>query len=159
MNWEAVSGAADLLAAVAVLVTLVYVAVQVRQAKDQLELSAQRHRADAAREVMLSVSESPELVAALHQLGGFNWGDFGLADPQDTVRVASWCHAWMRTEELNFRMNSSVQRKTQEELLKMWLSVPWAAKFWIDNRSIYDVDFAARMDALLKGVSGAGNST
>jgi hypothetical protein len=108
---------------------------------------------------MLSVSESPELVAALHQLCGFNWGDFGLADPQDTVRVASWCHAWMRTEELNFRMNSSVQRKTQEELLKMWLSVPWAAKFWIDNRSIYDVDFAARMDALLKGVSGAGNST
>ena len=56
----------------------------------------------------------------------------------------------MRTEELNFRMSSPVQRDTQEELLKMWLSVPWAAKFWTDYRAIYDADFAARMDALLE---------
>ena len=56
----------------------------------------------------------------------------------------------MRTEEMNFRMNSPEQRATQDQLLKGWLSVPWAANFWVENRAIYDTDFAKRLDALLE---------
>jgi hypothetical protein len=149
MDWSAVSAIADTIAAIAVLVTLGYVAVQIKQAKVQIDLAGQRHRADAAREVLLSICESAGLAPALAKLGGFNWGAYGLSEMEETVRVTSWCHAWMRTEEMNFRMNSPVQRATQDRLLKMWLSVPWAAKFWTENKAIYDADFVARMDTLL----------
>jgi len=152
MNWEAISTIAEVLAAIAVLVTLVYLALQVRQAKEQITLAGQRHRADAAREVLSSVSDSDHLAPVLATLGGFPWGE-----TEDSVRIFAWCHAWMRTEEMNFRTASSEQRATQDQLLKGWLSVPWAAKFWIENRAVYDADFAERMDALLEKVQSAGD--
>jgi len=148
MDWNAISAIADSIAAIAVLVTLAYVSMQISQAKEQINLAGQRHRADAAREVLLSVSDSPELAHALAKLGGFSWGDYGLDEMRENVEVTAWCHAWMRTEEMNFRMNSPVQRATQDQLLKMWLSVPWAAKFWAENKAIYDVDFVTKMDGL-----------
>ena len=158
MNWEAISAVADVFAALAVLITLVYLAGQLRQAKDQIELSGQRHRADAARDVLASVSDSPHLAPVLAKLGGFPWGDYGVDDPADQVRLFTWCHAWMRTEEMNFRMNSPEQQLTQEQLLKGWLSVPWAAKFWVENRAVYDSDFAAKVDALLAQVEASGDA-
>ncbi len=158
MNWAAVSAIADLIAAVVVLITLAYLALQVRQAKEQIMLAGQRHRADAARDVLSSVSDSQYLAPILAKLGGFSWGDYGLDESQDSVRLYMWCHAWMRTEEMNFRMHSSEQRATQEQLLKGWLSVPWAAQFWTENRAIYDADFAARMDALHEQVQRTGEA-
>lgn len=158
MNWPAISAVADVFAALAVLVTLVYLAVQLRQAKEQIELAGQRHRADAARDVLASVSDSPHLAPVLAKLGGFPWGDYGVDEPADQVRVFAWCHAWMRTEEMNFRMNSAEQKATQEQLLKGWLSVPWAARFWVENRAVYDSDFAAKVNALLEDVTASGDA-
>ena len=154
MNWAAISAIADVLAAIAVLVTLIYLALQVKQAKEQIDLAGQRHRADAARDVLSSISDTEHLAPVLAKLGGFPWGDTG-----DSVRVFAWCHAWMRTEEMNFRMNSPQQRTTRDQLLRGWLSVPWAAQFWIENRAIYDADFAARVDKLLDEVRAAGDGT
>ena len=154
MNWEAVSAIADIFAAIAVLIALVYLALQVRHAKEQITLAGQRHRADAARDVLSSVSDSDHLAPILAKLGGFPWGE-----TPDNVRVFMWCHAWMRTEEMNFRMNSPEQRATQDQLLRGWLSVPWAAQFWIENRAIYDADFARRMDMLLEEVRQADHQT
>ncbi len=158
MNWATVSAIAELIAAVAILITLVYLALQIRQAKVQITLAGQRHRADAARDVLSSVSDSPYLAPILAKLGGFSWGDYDLDEAQDSVRLFTWCHAWMRTEEMNFRMISPEQRATQEQLLKGWLSVPWAAQFWTENRAIYAADFAARMDALHEQVQTTGET-
>ena len=159
MNWPAVSAIAELIAAVAILITLVYLAFQIRQAKEQITLAGQRHRADAARDVLSSVSDSPYLAPILAKLGGFPWGDNGLDETQDSVRLFMWCHAWTRTEEMNFRMSSPEQRATQDQLLRGWLSVPWAAQFWTQNRAIYDADFADRMDTLLDEVRLAEDKT
>ncbi len=93
MNWAAVSAIAELIAAVAILITLVYLALQIRQAKEQITLAGQRHRADAARDVLSSVSDSPYLAPILAKLGGFAWGDYGLDETQDSVRLFMWCHA------------------------------------------------------------------
>ena len=159
MNWAAVSAIAELIAAVAILITLVYLAIQIRQAKEQISLAGQRHRADAARDVLSSVSDSPYLAPILAKLGGFPWGDNGLDETQDSVRLFMWCRAWTRTEEMNFRMSSPEQRATQDQLLRGWLSVPWAAQFWTQNRAIYDADFADRMDTLLDEVRLAEDKT
>ena len=159
MNWAAVSAIAELIAAVAILITLVYLAIQIRQAKEQISLAGQRHRADAARDVLSSVSDSPYLALIRAKLGGFPWGDNGLDETQDSVRLFMWCHAWTRTEEMNFRMSSPEQRATQDQLLRGWLSVPWAAQFWSQNRAIYDADFADRMDTLLDEVRLAEDKT
>ncbi len=56
-------------------------------------------------------------------------------------------------------MSSPEQRATQDQLLRGWLSVPWAAQFWTQNRAIYDADFADRMDTLLDEVRLAEDKT
>ena len=154
MNWTALGAVAEIVSAVAVLVTLVYLALQIRQAKEQIDLAGQRHRADAARDVLSSISDSDHLAPIFAKLGGFpGW------DTEDSVRVYSWCHAWMRTEEMNFRMASPEQRATQAQLLKGWLSVPWAANFWEENKAIYDADFAEAMDSIQAELVREGRST
>lgn len=88
--------------------------------------------------------------------GGFPWGYYGTEDTSNQVRLFTWCPAWMRTEELNFRMNSLEQRATQDQLLKGWFSVPWAAKIWAENKATYDTDFAVHTDKFLEEVSRSG---
>ena len=64
MNWPAVSAIAELIAAVAILVTLVYLAFQIRQAREQITLAGQRHRADAARDLIAIPYRLPAPVGA-----------------------------------------------------------------------------------------------
>lgn len=154
MNWDLISTLADIVAAIAVIVSLIYLAVQVRQANEQALLASQRHRADAAREVLSSVSDSDHLAGILAELGGFPWGD-----TEKSVRVFTWCHAWMRTEEMNFRMISPEQRATQDQLLRGWLSVPWTAQFWTENRAVYDADFATHVDRLFEHIQESQDRT
>lgn len=145
---EVLGNLGEFIASIVVLGTLVYLLIQIRQAREQIRLFGQRHRADAARDVLTSISDSPELARIFATLGEWSFPDFGLDSDEDTIRWTCWCHAWMRTEEMNFRMNSPTERETQRQLLMAWLSTSWGRKFWIANRAIYDADFAALADRL-----------
>jgi hypothetical protein len=51
VNWEAIGAVSELLGAIAVFVTLAYLAVQVRHAREDVRRSISQSRADAQREV------------------------------------------------------------------------------------------------------------
>jgi hypothetical protein len=65
MNWTALGALGQLAAAVAVLITLIYLARQVRQSNRQSLLSAFRHTYDSLNEWALSVIESGEIPAII----------------------------------------------------------------------------------------------
>jgi hypothetical protein len=148
MDLQAITNVSQIVASAAVLVTLVYLAVQIRQAKQQIALGGRQARADAARAVLASVSETEFLAPIFAKLPDFPWGEFGLESREDTARFSAWCHAWMRTEEHNFRALPSQERPSQDQLLLMWLSTSWGASFWEQVKAIYDADFAAYVDSL-----------
>ena len=64
MNWEEIGAIGQLLGTIAVLVTLVYLSIQVRHAREQAMRSAERARCDAAREYFLALATQPELSGA-----------------------------------------------------------------------------------------------
>ena len=68
MNWEAVGAISDGVGAIAVFVTLGYLAVQVRHARDAMARSTRQARADAMRQVWLTQAGQPELAAAFAKL-------------------------------------------------------------------------------------------
>jgi hypothetical protein len=150
MDLPTIANLSEIIAAVAVLVTLVYLSIQVRQAKEQIALGGRQARADAAREVLASVSETEYLAPIFAKLDDFPWGDFGLESKEETARFAAWCHAWMRTEEHNFRALPESERPSQDQLLLMWLSTSWGAGFWNQVKAVYDAEFAAYVDGLQK---------
>ena len=65
MNWDAIGAIGEILGASAVFVTLVYLAVQVRHAKEQARLSVQQVRNSTFREIFLSVAQNPQITAVL----------------------------------------------------------------------------------------------
>jgi len=159
MDLRTIANLSEIIAAVAVLVTLVYLSIQVRQAKEQIALGGRQARADAAREVLASVSETEYLAPIFAKLDDFPWGDFGLESKEETARFAAWCHAWMRTEEHNFRALPESERPSQDQLLLMWLSTSWGAGFWNQVKAVYDAEFAAYVDGLQKQLESEPRTT
>ena len=68
MNWEAIGAVAELLASTFVLVTLVYLALQMRKTHQIALATLYQMRADAAREVTLVPVMSASLEGALRRL-------------------------------------------------------------------------------------------
>jgi len=64
MNWDALGAIGELIGATAVLVTLIYLALQVRHARDDLRRSIQQSRTTAFRELMLERTRNSELQEA-----------------------------------------------------------------------------------------------
>ena len=128
---------------IAVLGTLVYLSVQIRQTKHQLLLAGGQARADAARDVLRQLSDIAPTVAKLNFT---SYGDFDL-DSEENVRFGAWCHVWMRTEEMNFvAVTSPEGQATLRQLLSWWMSTPWGREFWDKNKALYDESFAALVD-------------
>ncbi len=65
MNWDAIGAVGEILGALAVFVTLVYLAIQVRQAKEQVSRSVQQARNTTFRDIFLTVAQSSQITAVL----------------------------------------------------------------------------------------------
>ena len=68
MNWEAIGAFSEAIGAIAVLVTLVYLTVQLRQNTKAIERSTERGVFDDANDWMYKIIESPE-IAELYLAG------------------------------------------------------------------------------------------
>lgn len=146
----------EFLGSVAVLATLVYLSVQVRQARNQMSLAGRQARADAAREVLKHLSD---IAPILTKVNFPSYGDFGL-DGADNARFGAWCHAWMRTEEHNFKaVADPEERATLRQLLLFWMSTPWGREFWNRSKALYDESFVALVDECGELVSQPAAST
>jgi hypothetical protein len=60
MNWDAIGAIAETVGTVAVLITLVYLAMQLRIANKQREIESLRHNWDGLNQICGLLSESPE---------------------------------------------------------------------------------------------------
>jgi len=146
MNWDAIGAIGEIIGALAVLITLIYLAVQVRQAKHQLELNSAQARAIHVRDQMMPIATDPSLASIMLKAGHPPYGDFGL-NSEEAHRFGAWCHAWMQIEQGNHYL---LPEGAHDDLLKVWLLLPAYAEFWEKNKGIYDKEFVERMEKLKK---------
>ena len=66
MNWQAVGATADFLSAVAVVGSLVYLAIQVRQARQMFAASAQQQLTDSFQQLMRDIWSNSEVHRIWH---------------------------------------------------------------------------------------------
>lgn len=152
MNWEAIGAIGELVGAIAVVATLIYLAVQVRYAKHQLEINGIYSRAQTSVGILSPIVNDPEMASLILEAGHPRFGDFGL-EAVGAQRVGAWCHMWMQIEQANHHM---LPEGTHDELLRFFLSVPAYAEFWDKNKNAYDKEFVARMENIRATVSPAG---
>ncbi len=144
MNWEAIGAIGELIGAVAVLVTLIYLAVQVRQAKHEISLVGRQARANHATGVLQPLITSAELPEICAKLEMFDYGDYGLSR-EESIRFGAWFHTWLQTEQGSFYL---LPEGANDALLTWMLSTPAGLEFWEKNKGIYDPPFVERVEML-----------
>jgi hypothetical protein len=70
LNWEAIGAFAELLSSIGVLITLVYLATQMRYARKELTRSVRQNRSDTLRDLYLSRLNNPPLMKIYSQFWG-----------------------------------------------------------------------------------------
>jgi len=145
----------EFLGSIAVLATLVYLTVQVRQAKQQLTLAGLQARANHAIGVLEPIVQSADLASIFAKLDFIDYGDFGLSK-EETVAFGAWAHIWMKTEEGSFYM---LPEGSHDDLRTWWLATAAGAEFWEKNKGFYDKDFIEHMEGLKQKLHAAPRSS
>ncbi len=145
----------EFIASIAVLITLIYLAVQVKQAKDKITAAGMQARANHARGVLDPIYMSPELASIFAKLDFVDYGEFGLTK-EEMVAFGAWCHTWMQTEQGSYYL---VPKGSHDQLRKWWLSTKPGLEFWERNKGIYDEKFVGYMEGLKAEVNEENRSS
>jgi len=144
-EWTSILGdVGGFIGSVAVLITLVYLAIQVKQAKHQIVLVGHQARASHAAAVLDPIVRPSELSSVFAKLDFINYGEYGLT-AEETVRFGAWCHIWFQAEQGSFYM---LPPGSHDSLLTWMLATPAGAEFWKKNKGVYDLPFAEHVDEL-----------
>ena len=134
MNWDAIGAIGELVGSLAVLITLIYVAVQVRQVKNDLHISGYREVNRFFAETSATVTpELAQVLAKLEQHKDLEAWEKILRDEyffrfMNTLEVA-WEHMRARTMDIS--------EETVMATIRWFLQKPGLEQWWNENRDGY----------------------
>ena len=125
--WEAIGAVGELIGAGAIIVTLIYLAYQVRQARTDASDETRRNRVIGIREIQGWTVNSPAAMRAWSKASGAGWQDLMLRtqsaldlDQEEAELVVTQGAAWVWTHWAQYR---SVQSdRDMEELVNIVLA-------------------------------------
>ena len=147
MDWDAISAISDILAALAVVATLVYLAIQISQNTSAIRSTTTQAAHDQAATLYDVVASDPELGELYSR---------GLSNPEalssvETARFfAVLSSATFRAQNWYFQTQSGHMDK---ELLESWSKVirqvsgmPGHKRFWAERREIFAPEYVAYLE-------------
>ena len=147
MNWEAVGAIGEVVSAIGVIFTLVYLAIQIRQNSAVVRSATRQAISTNQAEIGFRLAENPELLALALQLTS-------IPDsvPEDQVRAQFFLRGLMRTYENQYHQ---YQDGTFDESvwygylnsMSQTFAGPVTREFWAGYRVLYSADFAAFIDS------------
>ena len=152
----------EFVGAFAVVATLAYLAVQVKQAKLVTAESARATRLQTDTDILLfNASDSiwatgyekiiakdgvPENTFIAHLIDQYGF------EINEALRMSHWCFAWLKRQEHSFLQPlDSSERTLLDTQVRQWLAQPIGSPFWSyeTNRTWFDTRFVAHVDRLL----------
>lgn len=142
MNWSAVAAIAELLGAIAVVVSLVYVAAQVKANTRQARLDGARDLAVRVSEISIAVASSREAGQLLLRGGG----DYDNLDAVDQVRFRALMNALFRGLEQQFHLRregalDEEEWAAVENLILDFASLPGVQRYFAERGQWYTPGF------------------
>lgn len=158
VNWEALGAIGEVVGAVGVIVTLVYLAAQVRHNSTVVRSSTRQAIASMQHETGLRIAENPELASMVVQ-----WLDDQYAGSSNKeMRTHIFFRALLRAYE-----NQYYQHEDGTFDDEMWLaylsnmkrsfSTPSARDFWTSNQDLYGARFAKFVERELLPLTDTGS--
>lgn len=148
MNWEAISALAEVVGVIAIVVSLIYVAIQIRTQIRESRIAAMHEIAEAYRDAMKGLGdiEFLEIMDKAHQ-------DFdSLTDPERIVLIVTYLSVFRVCEEafIQFELGRLDKRywDGMEKETKILLGVPSAERFWTMRHFLFDETFQQYVSSL-----------
>jgi hypothetical protein len=138
MNWDAIGAIGQVLGSLAVFVTLVYLAAQVRQARRQMQRAATDNRAATVRQLMLTQLTDERLMSIFEKVtpGGPAFDalakQVGLA-PEEAHTWFTWQSVWFQYRAATISYIDDLppgERATFDAALRMNYQVRPASSAW-----------------------------
>jgi hypothetical protein len=162
MDWEAVSAISEVIGAAAVVVSLVYLAYQIRQNTKQLEQNERTSIATSVSTSATSYRENRRAIYESHELADLNLR--GLADPDSLSEVeryrfrllasnfvdANW-DMYAQTVVTGFSPESWADQG--QKVMRRVLGQPGGRWFWQNYREEYPEEFRIEVDRILNSSS------
>ena len=156
MNWEAIGAIGELVGAVGVIATLVYLAAQIRQNSAVVRSATRQAISTQQAEFGLQVAASSDLRAAIA-----HWLDMQSSppSPDDQVRNQFFLRSALRMFENQFHQNmdgtfEDTVWSGYVENMKRIFAQPAFRQWWAESRALYSNEFAGFVDSFLSANLG-----
>ena len=146
MNWEAVGAIAELLGAIGVIISLVYLAIQIRQNTRSSRAATFQAVVSDAQRINALVIENED-IARLRRVG---FVEPEKLNPDELVRFHRLLGTYFRFQDNLWqqRQNGTLdedQYRGYFEVLRRLVAEPGAQLYWADNRDSYSSSFQSLM--------------
>jgi hypothetical protein len=161
MNWDAIGAIGEVVGAVGVIVSLLYLALQIRQNSNVVRSATRQAISTTQVELGLRIGESPDLRVAMAKLWGL--GDPPTAAQDAEIRDHMLVRAFLRAYE-----NQYHQFKDGTFDADMWngylaglrgiILIAYGRQVWEMSRAWFSADFARFVDREILAGSGTEKS-
>ena len=151
MNWDAIGAVGELAGATAVLVTLIYLAIQIRQANSAEQREAFRGYVSELNHRLLEPQRDPEFVE-LFQRANRDWNSISLRD-QAVVSSVYSSFLFSCSEVFAQRSNGDVDPELQYQVdmaVAALLQMPGPAVWWQHGSSFFSPAFQAHIKQIIE---------
>lgn len=160
MNWDAVGAIAEAVGALAILVTLIYLTLQVRQAKLASADTNRLMRASGVREMTLTCLQDKELretvYSAYGQVGEEYLAEFSQkmnisVDKAEQLDLYTQYYQWLHWGQFSTTMTAADERELRQ-VASQFYNVPAFRYAWENSmsaRGLMDSDFVTFIDSVL----------
>ena len=155
MNWEALGAVGEIIAAAAVIASLLFVGYQLRQSQRAERAAGQRDVLRQAREWIVGPRDDPATFRTIAKL----LEEFESASPDEQLVFDSWAFDCLLLIEQVIYMHddeflNETSRRGFEAVMLSILVTPGGAQWWKRAKKIWNQDHADYFDRLLEERSG-----
>jgi hypothetical protein len=157
MNWDAIGAIAELLGAIGVIASLVYLATQVRQSRDQMRENTRALQAGAYQQLEESVYRKVMddlTIPGLERIIRLGTADIEQLNEEDMFRWSNWIFMRLRAFDnahYQFRMGMHDEDRWQisRRDLELLFQMPGVVQWWKATPSTLSPEFVALVEEIL----------
>jgi len=155
MSWDAVGAIGEVVGAIAVVITLIYLAVQIKQNRQDVQTSNFHRVADSFNELNRQIAGDAELARILNE-GFANYNELSDVEKTQFGMIFLTCARVYDSLYHQIRRGTGDKELWESELgtLRWFCSMPGYRNWWLDNNFRFSKSFTDLMNELISEKSG-----
>lgn len=157
MTLDQAANFGEIIGAIAVIASVVYLAIQIRKQTDESRLAAMRHLGEQYVAVLDTLIEDPELLATY--LKGVK--DYKALPDEERLRTSLLIQKGFRIQEQQYlhtmhaSVNSEYFASTNRSFVE-WLTFPGILQWWSMSKDMFGIAFQERVENMIAVAENTG---